>query len=131
MRSLALGVIDSAVAAASAAAIQAAAQGSLASGPLAPVVLPALIGAMTGLIRGALSTIPALAQGGLATGPTLAMVGDNASGKEAIIPFERMGEFMKMAGGGQSQQVFVTGRISGKDIVLSNQRGSRDRSRVK
>lgn len=131
MRSLALGVIDSAVAAASAAAIQAAAQGSLASGPLAPVVLPVLIGAMTGLIRGALSTIPALAQGGLATGPTLAMVGDNASGKEAIIPFERMGEFMKMAGGGQSQQVVVTGRISGKDIVLSNQRGSRDRSRVK
>lgn len=131
MKSLALGVIDSAIAAASAAAIQAAAQGSLASGPLAPVVLPALIGAMTGLVRGALNSIPALATGGLTTGPTLAMVGDNASGKEAIIPFERMGEFMKMAGGGQSQQVVVTGRISGKDIVLSNQRGSRDRSRVK
>lgn len=76
--------------------------------------------------------VPAFAQGGLVTGPTLAMVGDNPSGKEAIIPFERMGEFMKMAGGGGGQQnVVVTGRISGKDIVLSNERARRDRSRIK
>jgi hypothetical protein len=32
-----------------------------------------------------------LAQGGLAIGETLAVVGDNPSGKEAIIPFERHG----------------------------------------
>lgn len=106
------------------------------AGPLAIAAGVALVALGAGL-QAAVSKsgkdagVPAFAKGGLVTGPTLAMVGDNASGKEAIIPFERMGEFMKMAGGGQSQQVVVTGRISGKDIVLSNQRGSRDRSRVK
>jgi hypothetical protein len=76
--------------------------------------------------------VPAFAQGGLVTGPMLAMVGDNASGKEAIIPFERMGEFMKMMGGGQStQQVVVTGRISGRDLILSNERTIYDRTRTK
>jgi len=75
---------------------------------------------------------PAFAQGGLVTGPMLAMVGDNPSGKEAIIPFERMGEFMKMMGGGQSaQQVVVTGRISGRDLILSNERTIYDRTRTK
>jgi hypothetical protein len=76
--------------------------------------------------------VPAFAQGGLVTGPMLAMVGDNPSGKEAIIPFERMGEFMKMMGGGQSaQQVVVTGRISGRDLILSNERTIYDRTRTK
>jgi hypothetical protein len=76
--------------------------------------------------------VPAFAQGGLVTGPMLAMVGDNPSGKEAIIPFERMGEFMKMMGGGQSaQQVVVTGRISGRDLILSNERTRYDRTRTK
>ena len=105
-------------------------------GPLAIAAGVVLVGLGAGL-QAAVSKsgkdagVPAFAQGGLVTGPTLAMVGDNASGKEAIIPFERMGEFMKMAGGGQSQQVVVTGRISGKDIVLSNERAGRDRSRIK
>ena len=76
--------------------------------------------------------VPAFAQGGLVTGPMLAMVGDNPSGKEAIIPFERMGEFMKMMGGGQgAQQVVVTGRISGRDLILSNERTRYDRTRTK
>ena len=132
LRSLAGTAIDTALAAAQAAAIEAALTSGKFSGPAAPIVIPALIGALTGLVRGAFSAIPAFAQGGLVTGPTLAMVGDNASGKEAIIPFERMGEFMKMAGADRgSQAVTVTGRISGKDIVLSNQRGSRDRSRIR
>lgn len=81
---------------------------------------------------GASLGVPAFAQGGLVTGPMLAMVGDNPSGKEAIIPFERMGEFMKMMGGGQStQQVVVTGRISGRDLILSNERTRYDRTRTK
>jgi phage-related protein len=33
--------------------------------------------------------IPALARGGITTGPTLAMVGDNPGGREAIIPLDR------------------------------------------
>ena len=73
---------------------------------------------------------PALATGGITTGPTLALIGDNPSGKEAVIPFERMDEFLKMAGTGTAEQTLVvTGRISGQDIVLSNERASRDRNR--
>jgi hypothetical protein len=86
----------------------------------------------SGGAAGASLGVPAFAQGGLVTGPMLAMVGDNASGKEAIIPFERMGEFMKMMGGGQgAQQVVVTGRISGRDLILSNERTRYDRTRTK
>ena len=87
--------------------------------------------ARTRLSESAGGGVPAFAQGGLVTGPTLAMVGDNRSGKEAIIPFERMGEFLQMAGAGQSQNVVVTGRISGNDILLTNDRASRDRSRIR
>lgn len=86
--------------------------------------------ARTRLSESAGGGVPAFAQGGLVTGPTLAMVGDNRSGKEAIIPFERMGEFLQMAGA-QQQNVVVTGRISGNDILLTNDRASRDRSRIR
>jgi hypothetical protein len=76
---------------------------------------------------------PAFAQGGLVTGPMLAMVGDNPSGKEAIIPFERMGEFMKMAGQGEpkTQNVVVTGRISGRDIYITNERAVKETKRYR
>jgi hypothetical protein len=77
------------------------------------------------------NNVPALATGGLTTGPMLAMIGDNASGKEAVIPFERMGEFLNMAGANQPSNVTVTGRISGRDIMLSNERSSRDRKRIR
>ena len=40
------------------------------------------------------------ASGGITTGPQLAMVGDNPSGREAIIPLERWGEVMGGGGGG-------------------------------
>lgn len=71
-----------------------------------------------------LSGIPKFAKGGIVTGPTLAMVGDNPSGKEAIIPLEKMGALM---GGLQTIQVY--GRIRGNDIVLANERGGRTRQR--
>lgn len=62
------------------------------------------------------------ATGGITTGPTLALIGDNPSGREAVIPFERMGEFMRMAGAGQgSQNITVSGVIRSGDIWLSNQ----------
>jgi len=40
-----------------------------------------------------LPTIPLLARGGMTTGPTLAMLGDNPSRKEVVVPLERAGEF--------------------------------------
>lgn len=42
--------------------------------------------------------IPALAEGGIVTGPTLAILGDNRSRKEAVVPLERAGE-MGFGGG--------------------------------
>lgn len=89
--------------------------------------------ALAGAVRGNLSKsadgmgVPKLARGGITTGEQLALVGDNPSGKEAIIPFERMGEFLRMAA--PSQQVIVTGRISGNDILLSNERTRSNRLR--
>ena len=80
------------------------------------------------------SGIPALKEGGLTTGPTLALIGDNPSGKEAVIPFEKMGRFLEMAGANapqQAQHITVTGRISGGDILLTNERALDQRTRVR
>lgn len=51
------------------------------------------LAAAAGVAAGALfdRIIPSFAEGGMVTGPTLALVGDNPSGKEAIIPWEKMG----------------------------------------
>lgn len=42
--------------------------------------------------------IPRLAKGGITTGPTLAVVGDNPGGREAIIPLDRAGGMLGMGG---------------------------------
>jgi hypothetical protein len=131
LKATARAAIDAAFNAATALAIQAAGQTAVGSGPAAAIVLPALITAGMGLIKSVFTNLVGLATGGLTTGPMLAMIGDNPSGKEAVIPFERMGEFLQMAGAGQSQNVVVTGRISGNDILLTNDRASRDRSRIR
>ena len=68
------------------------------------------------------------AMGGLVMSPTLAMIGDNPSGREAVIPFERMGEFLGQVAGG-NQNMNVTGKIQGHDIVLSQERAMRQRGR--
>lgn len=131
MRNFAAAAVDAAFQAATAFAIQAASQTSLAAGPGAALLLPVLITAGIGLMREVFRGITGLATGGLTTGPMLAMIGDNPSGKEAVIPFERMGEFLDMAGANQPSNVTVTGRISGRDIMLSNERSSRDRKRIR
>jgi len=118
MRNFASAAVDAAFQAATAFAIQAASQTSLAAGPGAAILLPVLITAGIGLMREVFRGITGLATGGLTTGPMLAMIGDNPSGKEAVIPFERMGEFLDMAGANQPSNVTVTGRISGRDIML-------------
>ena len=69
----------------------------------------------------------ALAKGGLAYGPTSAIVGDNPNARmdpEVIAPLSKLKDIM---GGGAVQ---VYGRISGSDIVLANDRGTRNRNRV-
>ena len=89
-----------------------------------------LVGALVGLaattgIIAALNKImsaqkpPALAAGGQTMGPTMALIGDNPSGKEMVLPFERTGEFARaigsQMGGGTSK---VVGVIRGRDIHL-------------
>lgn len=74
--------------------------------------------------------VPKLAQGGLAIGETLAVVGDNPSGKEAIIPFERMGEFLDMAGGGAMRLVGQF-EVRGQDLILVLDRATQQKLRVR
>ena len=76
-----------------------------------------------GIFKGMMG-IPMLAEGGIVTGPTLAMVGEGG-GPEAVIPLDRLNSFM---GGGN---INVTGRIQGQDILLSQERASRTRSRYR
>lgn len=80
-----------------------------------------------GAIQGG-GTIPALAEGGIATGPTLALIGEG-KGPEAVIPLDKL-EGM-MGGGFGNNNVVVTGRIQGSDILISSERAERQRSRYR
>jgi TP901 family phage tail tape measure protein len=103
-------------------------------GPVAIAAGVALL-ALAGAARASVAKLaegggaPALANGGLAYGPTMAMVGDNRGAKvdpEVIAPLSKLKD---MIGGGQ--QVVVTGRIQGSDILLSQERATRQRSRYR
>lgn len=118
-------LITGALAAAKAQAVANAAQAGAQSGPAAPIVMAATLSAMIGLINSI--PIPELATGGLAFGPTTAIVGDNMNARidpEVIAPLSKLKD---MLGGNQVQ---VVGRISGSDILLANDRATRDRNRI-
>ena len=83
------------------------------------------------IMKGLSSKIPKLAQGGMATNPTLAMIGDNPSGKEMVLPFEKTGEFankiaLQMGGNGNFGGTLTT-RISGRDLLILLERENRKR----
>jgi len=80
-------------------------------------------------IAALLTSVPKLHSGGLTMGPTLALIGDNPSGREAVIPFERMGQFIGQVQGQGRNNMNVTGRIQGADIVLAHERAKRNRGR--
>ena len=69
------------------------------------------------------------AAGGLVTGPTMAMVGEGSgtslSNPEVIAPLDKL---QQMMGGGN---VTVTGRLDGRDILISSERAGFDRNRVR
>jgi hypothetical protein len=73
-----------------------------------------------------------MAEGGMVTGLTTAILGDNPSGKEAVIPFEKMGSFLSQygTGGSQDMRVEVVGRISGEDIFFSGLNYSNGRNKI-
>ena len=73
-----------------------------------------------GVLSGLIDSIPALKDGGITTGPMLAMVGDNRSGREAIIPLEKLPGLMnKMQG---SKDISLSTRLHGQDLVLATKR---------
>lgn len=82
-------------------------------------------GALIKNIKLGMQNVKAFADGGIVTGPTMGLVGE--AGKEAIIPLDRIGEVLGSIGG--SQNVFVTGQLSGETIYLQQQRVSQRRGR--
>jgi len=118
-------VIIAALAQAKAQVIARAAEGSAGTGPAYPFVMAGLLTAGIALINSV--QIPALAEGGLAYGATTAIVGDNPNARvdpEVIAPLSKLQDIMG------ASRVEVFGRISGSDIVLANDRGTRNRNRV-
>lgn len=73
--------------------------------------------------------IPMMADGGLFTGSSLAVVGEGSGtssiNPEVVAPLDRLQDMM----GGQ--KVMVTGKISGRDILLTSERNAIDRNRVR
>lgn len=78
-------------------------------------------------IAGQMGGIPGLATGGIVTSPTLAMIGEGNE-SEAVLPLSKLNSLMQNNTTG-SQRVEVVGRISGSDILLSQERASRNRTR--
>ena len=72
--------------------------------------------------------IPQFADGGIVSGPTLGLVGEYPGAKtnpEVIAPLDKLRGML----GGQAVQ--VTGKISGRDILLTSERNAIDRNRVR
>ena len=98
---------------------------NLLSGGLAT---PALIVAGLSMLDGFIGGISAFADGGIVSGPTLGLVGEYPGAKtnpEVIAPLDKLRGMM----GGQHVQ--VTGKISGRDILLTSERNAIDRNRVR
>lgn len=97
--------------------------------PIAAIAGGAALVALGSFVKAKAAGLAKLAQGGFVTGETLALIGDNPSGKEAVIPFERMGEFLNMFQG-QGGYVAET-RISGEDLLILVNRAERRNNRVR
>ena len=99
------------------------------TGPAAPFVIPALVTAGIGMVRGLFSAIkiPAMAEGGIVSGNTLVQVGEYAgaaSNPEVIAPLDKLRSMLGNSSNGGAVQ--VQGVIRGRDIFLTNERASRE-----
>ncbi|MAO21276.1 MAG: hypothetical protein CMJ25_11045 [Phycisphaerae bacterium] len=89
---------------------------------------PAFIVAGLSMLDGFIGGLTAFADGGIVSGPTLGLVGEYPGAKtnpEVIAPLDKLRSMM----GGQHVQ--VTGKISGRDILLTSERNAIDRNRVR
>ena len=128
MKDMAKSVIMAALAASQAQIIQAAIGAGKDLGPGALIAIPAFIGAGIALVGSLFNDIPAFKDGGIVSGPTLGLVGEYpgaSTNPEVIAPLDKLRSMM----GGQN--VVVTGKISGRDILLTSERNAIDRNRVR
>jgi hypothetical protein len=128
MKEMAKAIISTALAASQASIIEAMINSGKFTGPAAPIVIPALIASGVALVQGLFSSLPAFADGGIVSGPTLGLVGEYPGARtnpEVIAPLDKLRSMM----GGQN--VVVTGKISGRDILLTSERNAIDRNRVR
>lgn len=80
-------------------------------------------GIIKGVASSAFSKAPRFAQGGMVLGPTMAVMGDNASGREMALPWEKTGVFAQaiaanMGGGGMGVGRTDV-RLRGEDLYLA------------
>ena len=95
-----------------------------------PPIAAGIAAAGVATVNALFNRLVSLKEGGMTLGPQLALIGDNPSGKEAVIPLEKMGRFLSMAGVQNApQEVIVTGKIKGRDIHLTNERNSIQKTR--
>ena len=127
-KQFAAGAIKAALAAAQASMIAAAIKDGM-KAPFAMIAIPALIAAGMGIVDSAFGQIPKMADGGLFTGTSLALVGEgpgtSSINPEVVAPLDKL---QSMMGGGN---VTVTGRLDGRDILISSERAGFDRNRVR
>lgn len=76
---------------------------------------------------GKLSGLPAFASGGIVTGPTVGLIGE--AGKEAVIPLDRLNDFLRPVGG--PTDVRISGALRGQTIFLQQDRVRRSNNRNK
>ena len=86
-------------------------------------------GGLKGFMGAGLGLVPQMADGGLFTGSSLAMIGEGPGtsmiNPEVVAPLDKL---QQMMGGGN---VTVTGRLDGRDILISSERAGFDRNRVR
>ena len=129
-KSFASSAVDAAFNAATALAIQAAGQTAVGAGPAAAIILPALITAGMGLMKSVFANIMQFADGGIISGPTVGLMGEYSGARtnpEVVAPLDKLRSMIGGAGG----NVVVTGRLDGRDILLSSERSTIDRYRTR
>lgn len=101
-----------------------------ATGPAAAIIGPALAATAVSTVTGLFRDIPALATGGITTGPMLSLIGDNPGGREVVMPLDRLRGMLGDVASQRGHSGQLSGRLSGRDIVLSSERSGRYTART-